>query len=456
MTARPATVVVVGGGIGGLTAAWELARAGHRVTLLEAGPAVGGTVARARVGDLVVDVGAESYALAGGTVGALIDDLGLTGAVVAPRPTPAWVRHRAGSAPLPGGGWLGVPSRLGAPDLRRVVGWSGVARAAADRVLPRRVGAGGSIGTAVRRRLGRRVLDRLVEPVIGGVYSTPPTELPLERLAPRARDALSRHRTLTAAATEIRGGSAAPGAQVAGLTGGMYTLVEALVAGIQAAGGTVRTERPVTSMDRAGAGWSLRTAVGAVSADAVVLAVPAAAGGRLLDRPTPAPATGEVLLCTLVVDSPALDAAPRGTGVLVASDVTEVGAKAMTHATAKWAWLAAAAGRGRHVLRLSYGRVGDGALPGAAAFPRLALRDAADLMGVPLSMGALVDWRLDRWPVGGAAASAAPELPDGVGVTGGWVAGTGLAAVVGHARATARRLDAGLGVRSATDGQGLR
>jgi oxygen-dependent protoporphyrinogen oxidase len=449
-----ATVVVVGGGVGGLTAAWELGRAGHDVTVLEAGPAVGGTVARATVGGLAVDVGAESYAVTGGTVRALVDDLGLSGAVVTPRPAPAWVRYRGGAAPLPAGGWMGVPSRLTAPDLRRVVGLPGVARAAADRLLPRRFGAGRTLGNAVRTRMGRRVLDRLVEPVVGGVYSTPPIALPVERLPPRAREVLARHRTLAGAAREIRGGAATPGAQVAGLRGGMFTLVEALVAAIRAGGGRVLTGVRVGALAHRDGRWALTTGSSVVAADAVVLAVPAAAGSRLLGRPVTAPpAVGEVLLCTLVVTSVALDAAPRGTGVLVASDVAGVRAKAMTHATAKWAWLADVAGPGRHVLRLSYGRIGDGALPEPDVFPARALTDAADLLGTPLHSAQLIDWRLDRWPVGGAAPADPPAELDGVVVTGGWAAGTGLAAVIAHARAAAARLDAQWGVRSATDGQ---
>lgn len=447
------TVVVVGGGVGGLVAGWELARAGHRVTVLEAGPAIGGTVARALVDGLVLDVGAESFALAGGTVAAMIDDLGLAADVQAPRPTPAWVRHRAGSAPLPAGGWLGIPSRLLAADLRRVVGWPGVLRAAADLALPARVGRHDTIGAVVRTRMGRRVLDRLVEPVLGGVYSTPPTAMPLARLPAKARAALGRQRTLAAAAADIRGGSTAPGAQVGGLRGGMFTLVEALAEAIRRHGGEIVTDAPVTHLDRTGDEWGCTTSSGVHRADGVVLAVPAAAGRALLDRPAVATSAGEVLLCTLVVRSDALDAAPRGTGLLVASDVTEVGAKALTHATAKWSWLAGAAGPGRHVLRLSYGRVGAGDLPGAAAFPRLAVADATELLGVPLGLDDVLDWRLDRWPVGGTAATDVPTPPAGAVITGGWPAGTGLAAVVGHARTAAAALDAQIGVRSTTRGQ---
>ncbi|MEP6980114.1 MAG: FAD-dependent oxidoreductase [Nakamurella sp.] len=453
VSSAASSVVVVGGGIGGLVAAWELTRAGYRVTVLEGGPVVGGTVARAVVDGLAVDVGAESFAVGGGAVRTLIEDLGLGFDVESPRPTPAWVRHRSGSAPLPAGGWLGIPSRLLATDLRRVIGWPGVLRATADRLLPAQVGRHDTIGAVVRARMGSRVLDRLVEPVIGGVYSTPPTALPVARLPPRAREALAHHRTLAAAADAVRGGSTAPGAQVAGLRGGMFSLVEGLVEAIRHDGGRIATDDPVTHLGRDGAGWRATTATGAMRPDGIVLAVPAAAGRALLGAPPVAWSTGEVLLCSLVVRSDALNVAPRGTGLLVSSDVTEVGAKAITHATAKWSWLAEAAGSGRHVLRLSYGRIGSGDLPGAAAFPRLALADAAELLGVPLDRADLLDWRLDRWPVGGTADTDVPIPPDGMVITGGWAAGTGLAAVVAHARTAAAALDARIGVLSATRGQ---
>ncbi len=452
-TATGSSVVVIGGGVGGLVAGWELARAGYRVTVLEAAPAVGGTVARAVVDGLTVDVGAESFALAGGAVRALIDELGLAFDVEAPRPAPAWVRHRSGAAPLPAGGWWGIPSRPLAADLRRVIGWPGVLRAAVDAVLPARVGRHDSIGATVAARMGHRVLDRLVEPVIGGVMSTPPTAMPTTRLPPRARAALDRHRTLAAAAADIRGGTTAPGAQVAGLRGGMFSLVEALTAALRGHGGEIRTGSAVVGLTREITGWRVTTAAASLSADGVVLAVPGPVGRALLDAPAVASGAGEVLLCTLVVRSDALDAAPRGTGVLVASDVTRIGAKALTHATAKWSWLAEAAGPGRHVLRLSYGRVGAGELPGTSSFPQLAVSDAADLLGVRLHRRDVLDRRLDRWPVGGSADTALPDHPDSLVITGGWAAGTGLAAVVGHARDAAARLDAGVGVRSDTRGQ---
>jgi oxygen-dependent protoporphyrinogen oxidase len=155
---------------------------------------------------------------------------------------------------------------------------------------------------------------------------------------------------------------------------------------------------------------------------------------------------------TLVVDLPALDRRPRGTGILVAPQTEGIRAKALTHATGKWDWVAEAAGRGRHVLRLSYGRsegksaatAGAGPGPESASDEELldmALQDASALLTVPVTREALVDWDVVSWA--GALPFAAvghrqrvAEVRqvcagiDGLLMVGGWLAGNGLAAVV--------------------------
>jgi oxygen-dependent protoporphyrinogen oxidase len=211
----------------------------------------------------------------------------------------------------------------------------------------------------------------------------------------------------------------------------MHVLVDTLVADVQAHGGTVRTGVAVTSLADE-------------HADRWVLATPSAVGLLGLSVGPPDPGA-EVTLVTLVLDAPALDAAPRGTGVLVAREATDVTAKALTHATAKWAWLAQAAGPGRHVVRLSYGRAGDDARPDVDT----ALRDAAVLLGVPLSPAQLEGHAVVRWTQAlprpsaeharvVADVRAAVDPLAGIAVCGAWVAGNGLASVVPDARAAAR------------------
>ena len=154
-----------------------------------------------------------------------------------------------------------------------------------------------------------------------------------------------------------------------------------------------------------------------------------------------------VSVVTLVLDAPDLDAAPRGTGVLVAPDAG-VAAKGLTHATAKWAWLAASV-PGRHVVRLSYGRGGARPEPEVAT----ALADASVALGVRLTRRNLVGWARSDWPTGLGApppghrdrmVALRRDLPRGLWVTGAWVAGTGLAAVVADARATAAAIAAAI------------
>ena len=447
----PRAAVVVGGGIAGLVTAWELARAGLDPLLLEAADTVGGTVGRHTVGGLELDSGAESYATATPAVTDLLTELGLAARIVTPNPVGAWVRHAGGSAPLPEATLLGIPSRPFAADVRRVLGVGGAARACLDQWLPVRIGADGdgSLGSLVAARMGRAVVTRLVEPVAGGVYSTDPDELDVQAVAPRLLAALRDSGSLSGAVGRLRGSSARPGSAVGGVAGGLFSLVDALSAAITALGGTVLTGVMVKELRPVAGGWRVRTARGSLTTAQVVLALPGPAATVVLDQvgisvPVAVVATSDVLLVTLVVDSVHLDAHPRGTGVLVSSGARGVTAKALTHATAKWPWLAERAGAGRHVLRLSYGR-GTGPLPTEHHLPALALDDASTLTGIGLTAGDVVDHDVIRWtsalprPQPGHRAAMdgvrhqVAQRP-GLSLTGSVVAGTGLAAVVADAR----------------------
>lgn len=470
-------VVVVGGGIAGLVAARDLAVAGRSVTLLEGGDRLGGTVAAHEVDGLILDAGAESFATRTSAVADLLADVGLADDVVLPASVGAWLQLADRAVRLPATGVLGVPGRAWARDVRDVVGVLGAARAGLDRLLPGVVGTapGTTLGALVRARMGRRVHDRLVAPVVRGVHSADPDDLDAElaglRTGTRGRGSLA------AAAGAARAASPA-GSAVAGIRGGMHRLVGALVDDAVLHGAAIRTGAPVHAVARDADGWLLAVGRAAgpdgdgptaarepVRARSVVLAVPGPALARLLAAtlpealPGPAPRPRpRVVLATLVLDAPELDGAPRGTGVLVADAPPSspvASARALTHATAKWAWLAEAAGPGRHVVRLSYGPAATvGGLPmSAVTLPQLTERareDAARLLGVRLPHDRIRGAARTIWPAGmppagppqrqwQAVVTEAVEALDGLHVTGAWTAGTGLAAVVAHARAVAAR-----------------
>ncbi|UFS58410.1 protoporphyrinogen/coproporphyrinogen oxidase [Subtercola endophyticus] len=523
------SVVVVGAGVGGLVAARELARSGFAVTVIDGAATAGGCVATHSVAGIRLDSGAESFATRGGTVADYLAELGLGDRLVTPNIRGAWLQLQGKAAPLPKNTLLGIPGVPLATDVRVILGWSGAIRAQLDRVLPFvRVRKEADLGDLVRRRMGRKVLDRLVAPVVSGVHSAHPDLVDVQAVAPGLTTAMTNQGSLSGAVMSLLarrgqapadaadpagGGRPAPGSAVGGIDGGMYGLVEALVADCERLGVNLQlgvgvesvrrvelarpraAEQSASPEEAAAAGSAADADTGAaewmtVLTDGSVLGshgVMIAAGFRsaldllrtiadagtkpsvearlsgeapldtdradlaAVTRTERWPGSSAVTLATIVLDSPELDAAPRGTGVLVAEDVTNVAAKALTHATAKWPWLARNAQAEhphRHVLRLSYGRGGQPAPPVSLA---QALADASTLLGIPLGDGqvrgfALTDWR-DSLAFATAGHRArvdglveAVHGHPGLEVCGAWISGTGLAYVIDGARVKAREL----------------
>ncbi|MGQ4569509.1 protoporphyrinogen oxidase [Dermabacteraceae bacterium P9123] len=452
-------LLVVGGGISGLIYAWYAQRAGAKVHVVEAGPALGGAVGTHEIAGMRLNSGAEAFAVTSPAVPQLLEALGIGESIVWPNPAGAWGVTDAGANPLPDAATLGIPTSPLAADVRRIIGLPAALRAWAERFLPAGYGLreGVTLGEYVRRRMGGKVLTHLVEPVVGGVHAADPNLLELDAISPRLRGLVKETGSLAAAAARLRPQRQAAGSAIASLKPSMGALVDTLAQQIVAAGGKIDTSSRVEGLQAlptGGYGYSVNGEQHIC--DASVFAVGPAQARELLAplnaeaaRAIPETPLSGVRLVTLVLDAPQLKQKPRGNGALVAAHVKEVRAKALTHATAKWRHLAELA-EGREVVRLSYGRNGE-ALPDESEFPALALADASRILGVPLDETHLVAHRVTTWPgtLGqarsghsealrefGERLSATPRLD----VTGAWRAGTGIAAITAFGREQARQL----------------
>ena len=404
----------------GLVLARRLVLGGGDVILLEASDRLGGTVARQTVAGIKLDAGAESFATRGGSVAALATALGLGEDIVTPNPEGAWLQPVSGPAfRLPENSLLGIPRSPLATDVVAIIGARAAWRAYIETVMPGMIGSKSkTLGELVRRRMGPVVLDKLVRPVVRGVHSIDPDDLDLDQAIPGMRKALVRNGSLALAVADLRETSARAGSAVAGIRGGVYRLVEKLSAEMERFGVDVRLNA------RASALSSDHVMVDGARIDGIV----AGAASGLTDGPG---LGTRVILATLVVDQPLLDAAPRGTGLLVADGASGIRARALTHATAKWEWLAEAAG-GKHVLRLSYD---EAELPDNE-LAEVARADAAALLGVPLPASSILDFARVEW----YRPARVTQPPDGPPLAGESIAGTGLANVVARSEALAGSL----------------
>src|SRR5215472_8729068 len=254
ISATPARVVVVGGGIAGLAAAYFLHGRGAEVTVLEGSRRIGGKLATSEIAGTAIDSGAEAL-LARRPEGVdLIRAVGLSEELVHPGTTAASIWTRGQLRALPRRQFMGVPADFDELAQSQILSSAGLERAREDADLPAtRRDADVAVGEYVGARLGSEVVDRLVEPLLGGVYAGRADQLSFEATLPGLALESGRHRSLADAAAAIVGAAGSSSAQAGAedapvfttLTGGLGTLPQAL---IDASGAKVRTKATVREL----------------------------------------------------------------------------------------------------------------------------------------------------------------------------------------------------------------
>jgi protoporphyrinogen/coproporphyrinogen III oxidase len=485
--ARP-HVVIVGGGISGLAAAFSLRDEPVRVTMLEGSPRLGGKLSVSGIAGVAVDEGAEALLVARPEGTALIAEAGLGDQRTAPGPTSSAIWTLGALRPLPRRQFMGVPSDLAELARSGVLSREGVARAGQDLELPPTARTGDvSVAGYVGARLGGEVVDRLVDPLLGGVYAGRSAELSFDATLPALAAASRRHRSLAEAAgsllppqAQVSAGTRAGGPVFTTLTGGLGMLPAYLA---KASGAEVRTGVMARELARTGSGWRLTVGSAAapeqVDADAVILALPARPAGRLLAGVSGMSAAvtglGQIGYASMAIitlayprsgfPGPGL-AALGWSGYLVPA-VDGRAVKAVTFSTVKWPHLAEAAAAGTgplEIVRCSVGRIGEETLL-QRADDELAGLAAAELATATGVRGGPVATRVTRW--GGAlpqytvghldrvaAIRAAVAVQPGLAVCGAAYDGVGIPACVATARAAAGQVLAFLAARPPADDAG--
>ncbi|MGW3002539.1 protoporphyrinogen oxidase [Streptomyces sp. NPDC001155] len=454
---RTGHVVVIGAGVAGLAAAHRLLGRGARVTVLEAAERVGGKLLPGEIAGVRVDLGAESMLARRPEAVALAREVGLAERLQPPATASASIWTRGALRPMPKGHVMGVPGAAAA--LSGVLSEEGLARIERGAGLPRtEVGDDVAVGEFVAARLGREVVDRLVEPLLGGVYAGDAYRISMRSAVPQLFQAARTHASLTEGVREIQARAAAQqqtGPVFMGIEGGVGTLPLAVADAVRARGGEIRTGTPVTDLRaEASGGWRITAGERVLHADAVIVAVPAPAAARLLRAESPEAAAelaaveyASMALVTLAYRRSGLHL-PEGSGFLV-PPVDGRTIKASTFASHKWGWIAEE-DPDVVVLRTSVGRHGETEIlqrddAALVEVSRHDLREATGLDAAPLETR-VTRWTdgLPQYPVGHHARVArireqVAKLP-GLAVCGAQYDGVGIPACIASAYAAVDQL----------------
>ena len=468
-------VAVVGGGIAGLAAAFFLSGEPVRVTVLEGSPRLGGKLQASDVAGVAMDEGAEALLARRPEGTELITAVGLGGDLVPAGVTSSALYTRGALRSLPRRQYMGVPADLDELAATGVVSPEGVARARNEPVKPAEPGDV-SVTQYIGSRLGVEIVDRIVDPLLGGVYAGRSEDLSFQAtLAPLAA-AARKHATLTEAVTSLLpkppspddkpAAPARPAPVFVSLTSGIGALPEAVA---KASGADVRVGVMVRELRRTQTGWRLTIGSAAdpehLDADAVILAAPAAPAARLLEEAAGDAAAqlkqipyASMAIVTLAFRTEDFPAQQRSGYLVPAVDGRAV--KAATFSTVKWPHLAAQAADAQnpvHVVRCSLGRSGDVAVlqRDDADLAALAEAELAETIGLTAKS---VAQRVTRWGGGlpqynvghldrVTAIRAAVAKQPGLAVAGAAYDGVGIPACIATAKTAAAQVTAYLAAR---------
>jgi oxygen-dependent protoporphyrinogen oxidase len=465
-------VVVIGGGISGLAAAWELTggSAGPgpttpHVVVLEASDRLGGALRGAVVGDQVIDLGPDGFLGRRPEALDLCREIGLTDALapVGSRGAGVWARGRVRA--LPEGLALGIPTRFWPAARSGLLGVGGTLGLARDALVPRPDGRGPigdrSIGPLVAHKLGQRVVDTLADPLIGGIHAGSVDDMSAAAIYPPLLAAAQRRGGLMRGLrAEIPPPPDDPPPLFWAVTGSMEHLTAHLAQALNDRGVEMHRGNAVGALDRAGARWAVDSSAVPGLVDGVVLAVGGPIAARLV-QPHDDEMAGllrgidyaSVALVTLRVGADALTRPLVGTGFLVPrrskrpSSPDGWAVTACTYLSQKWPHLAR---EGEVLLRASLGRFGDDRVAGwsdADAVARVTdeLTTMIGLGGAPLETrvtrfdGAFPQYRVHHLLRTTGIEAAAARL-GGLSVAGAAYRGVGIPACIASGRAAARAL----------------
>lgn len=396
-------IAILGGGIAGLSAAWALEksrRAGQEIetTLYEAAGRLGGVIASETVDGCIVEAGPDSFFTEKPAAAQLCRELGigdqLLGSNDAERRTYIVVGKRL--IPLPDGLMFMVPTRLAPTALTPLFSWKTKLRMAREFLLPPRpASTDESVAEMTRRHFGQETVDRLVSPLLSGVYGGNADQLSARAVLPKMVEMERAHRSLSRGMLAARKKSPAGAKPVVRpslfttLRGGMSQIVDAIAA--QLPPGSVHRSTQVHAIDRAagpnGRGWIVETGFGQERFDAVILALPAWGSAsllRLIDRPMAEALSGipysSSITVTLGYPLAALSALPMGFGFLVPA--TEK--RSMLACTFVHTKFAGRVPQGMGLLRCFLGGAGNEALLGHndGRLAGIVLKELEDILGL--------------------------------------------------------------------------